>query len=53
MDPVVCPDCDIDDAMLSNMIDMIGENCRIYCVYAVFSGVGLRVLQCLGPKFRV
>jgi hypothetical protein len=41
-DPVVCPDCNIEDSLSSNVIQ---------CVYTVFSAVGFRVFRVLG--FRV
>ena len=41
-EPVVFPDCNIDDSLSSK------RNCRKYCVYAVFSAFGCRVFRVLG-----
>ena len=44
---VCCPDINIEDVMLSNMRGKIAEHdrrdCRKYCIYAVFSGLGFKV----------
>ena len=44
-DPVICPDCNIEDSLSSTMRREIAEKCRKYCVYAVFSAFGFRVFR--------
>ena len=50
--PVVCPDCNIEDVMLSNMRGKIAEHdrrdCRKYCICAAFSGLGFEAFRVSG-----
>ena len=41
-DAVCCPDINIENVVLSNIIGDIAEK---YCVYAVFSGLGFKVFR--------
>jgi len=49
-DAACCPDINIEDVVLSNMI---GEIAKKYCIYVVFSGLGFKVFRVLVFGFRV
>ena len=49
-DPACCPDINIEDVVLSNMI---GEAAEKYCIYAVFSALGFKGFRILVLGFRV
>ena len=44
----ICPDCNIEDSLSSNMRREIAENTWKYCAYAVFSAFGFRFFRVLG-----
>ena len=44
----ICPDCNIEDSLSSNMRREIAENTWKYCVYAVFSAFGFNFFRVLG-----
>ena len=49
-DAACCPDINIEDVVLSNMI---GEAAEKYCIYAVFSALGFKGFRILVLGFRV